>query len=202
MSPKNVSFRRASRSDWPAIQALLLTHALPTEGAEAHLATFVVGSCGSELVAVAGAEVYGDRALLRSVAVTPVLQRQGVGKSLISLLLQEAKHRGVRQVFLLTTTAADYFPRFGFVQWPRDLAPPALQASAQFQGVCPDSAVFMGVTLGDEGSAEGRSGCCGGPARDDASACCAVDEQQKAQGEHGCGCSPLGPKGEATRCCG
>lgn len=31
-------------------------------------------------------------------------------------------------------------------------------------------------------------GCCGGPPRTDASACCALDETRKARGEAGCGC--------------
>ncbi|HSC79437.1 MAG TPA: hypothetical protein VLC08_03700, partial [Chitinolyticbacter sp.] len=30
--------------------------------------------------------------------------------------------------------------------------------------------------------------CCGGPAKADASACCALDEQEKAEGKSGCGC--------------
>ena len=30
--------------------------------------------------------------------------------------------------------------------------------------------------------------CCGGPAKTDASACCALDERKKTEGETGCGC--------------
>jgi len=37
------------------------------------------------------------------------------------------------------------------------------------------------------------AGCCGGPAKADASACCALDEQKKAEGEAGCGCSDPKP---------
>lgn len=32
-------------------------------------------------------------------------------------------------------------------------------------------------------------GCCGGPPRADASACCALDETNKAGGKAGCGCA-------------
>lgn len=35
--------------------------------------------------------------------------------------------------------------------------------------------------------------CCGGPARTDASACCVLDEQKKAEGAAGCGCSDPEP---------
>ncbi|WP_395701911.1 flavoprotein [Aquabacterium sp.] len=47
------------------------------------------------------------------------------------------------------------------------------------------------------------AGCCGGPARADASACCALDEQKKAQGEAGCGCGTAARPQPAARagCC-
>jgi len=48
------------------------------------------------------------------------------------------------------------------------------------------------------------SGCCGGPAKTDASACCVLDEHMKAQGAGGCGCSETRTRVAATaaRCCG
>ena len=49
-------------------------------------------------------------------------------------------------------------------------------------GVC--STDFV---VGAEAAA--ASACCGGPAKADASACCVLDEEQKAEGEAGCGCS-------------
>jgi len=150
----NVSLRQAGPADWPAIRALLQANALPLQGAEAHLPTFVVAASGAEVIGTAGAEVYGDVALLRSVAVAPGLQGQGIGESLVGLLLQEARRRGIRQVFLLTTTAAGYFPRFGFERLPREQAPQALQASAEFQGACPASAVLMSATLIDTPKAD------------------------------------------------
>jgi thioredoxin reductase len=98
---------------------------------------------------VAGAEVHGDVALLRSVAVAPGLQHQGIGRSLVGTLIDQARRRQIRQVFLLTTTAAAYFPRFGFTPVDRLQVPPALKASAEFQGACPSSATLMGLTLID-----------------------------------------------------
>src|SRR2546430_27760 len=129
MSLNNASLRQAGPSDWPAIEALLRANELPLDGARAHLGTFVVAADGTEVVGVAGAEVHGDVALLRSVAVAPGLHRQGIGESLVGLLMQEARRRGIRQVYLLTTRAAGYFPRFGFERLPRAEAPHALQAS-------------------------------------------------------------------------
>ncbi len=45
------------------------------------------------------------------------------------------------------------------------------------------------------------SGCCGGPAKADASACCVLDEHMKSQGAVGCGCS-RDPRARAATCCG
>ena len=39
----------------------------------------------------------------------------------------------------------------------------------------------------------GASGCCGGPAKTDASACCVKDEVAKAAGTSGCGCGAPSP---------
>jgi len=52
--------------------------------------------------------------------------------------------------------------------------------------------------------AEAKTGCCGGPAALDASACCALDEEVKAGGGSGCGCgsapSPAATTGK-NGCC-
>ena len=52
------------------------------------------------------------------------------------------------------------------------------------------------------------AGCCGGPAKVDATACCALDEVKKAEGEAGCGCTDVAPapakapaKAATTSCC-
>jgi pyridine nucleotide-disulfide oxidoreductase len=50
----------------------------------------------------------------------------------------------------------------------------------------PETGVF---TRGGLRAAVRPSGCCGGPAKQDASACCAADETAKKAGAAGCGCS-------------
>lgn len=147
MSLNGITLRRASASDWPSIASLLTTHGLPLDGAQQHLSHFVVAHQGAELVGMAGAEVHGKVALLRSVAVAPGRQGQGLGQQLVSRVLDDARHDGARQVFLLTTTAPRYFARFGFSQLGRDQAPEALRASAEFRGACPDSATLMSLSL-------------------------------------------------------
>lgn len=144
---KNVTLRQAGAADWPAVEALLHANKLPTEGARQHLPTYLLAVSNGEVVGCAGAEVYGDIALLRSVAVAPGLQRKGIGQLLIERLLHEATRRQIRRIFLLTVTAPEYFSRFGFKRGPIADAPEALKASAELQGACPACAAFMSLTL-------------------------------------------------------
>ena len=142
--------RQAGPADWPAIEALLRANGLPLAGAREHLGTFVLAESGAEVLGCAGAEAYGDIALLRSVAVARGLQRQGIGRQLLALLIGEARRRSFKALYLLTTTAAAYFARLGFQPADRGAAPPALRQSAEFQGACPASADFMVLALQDE----------------------------------------------------
>jgi amino-acid N-acetyltransferase len=140
--------RRATAADWPALQVLLQTSQLPLEGAQAHLAHYLVvdGEAGT-LAACAGVELYGRVGLLRSVAVAPRAQGQGLARRLVRQLVDDAIGRGLQGLYLLTTTAPDYFARLGFTRQALADAPAALQASAELQGACPASAVFMALRL-------------------------------------------------------
>lgn len=143
-----LSLRYAKETDWPAVRPLLEANGLPTSGAESHIVTFIVATSEAVIVGVAGAEVYGDVALVRSVAVAPDHHGRGIGETLIWRLLQQLKESGIRQAFLLTTTATGYFARFGFKQLRREKAPLALYASTEFRGACPEGAAFMAKNLG------------------------------------------------------
>lgn len=144
---KNITLRPAAKSDWPAVEALLLTNKLPLDGAQAHLHTCLLAVSNGEIVGSAGAEVYGHIALLRSVAVAPGLHRRGIGKLLLDRLIHEAQRRDIARLYLLTVTAPEYFAQFGFKRGKIDEAPQALKASAEFQGACPACAAFMTLTL-------------------------------------------------------
>jgi hypothetical protein len=60
------------------------------------------------------------------------------------------------------------------------------------------------TTPGTLSSAREAGGCCGGPAPEGASACCARDADVKAAGGDGCGCGTTlapAPKPAANGCC-
>jgi len=104
---------------------------------------FVVREDDGRVVGVAGLEVHGEDGLLRSVAVDVDYRGQGLAKALVEAALERAQRVGLRSVYLLTTTAGDYFARHGFAGCPRDKAPPAIQESWEFRAGCPSTAAFM-----------------------------------------------------------
>jgi N-acetylglutamate synthase-like GNAT family acetyltransferase len=60
---------------------------------------------------------------------------------------EQAKASGIRELYLLTTTAETFFAKRGFLRAPRDSAPPAIRATREFSGICPASSAFMSKRL-------------------------------------------------------
>jgi N-acetylglutamate synthase-like GNAT family acetyltransferase len=137
----------ATQHDWPAIASLLEETRLPLDGARDHLDAYLLATIGREVIGCAAAEVHGNAALLHSLAVAPRLRHRGIGKTLVTAVLQEATDRQIATVYLLTVNASDYFVQFGFERVPLEQAPYALSASVEFQGACPGDAVFMLLPL-------------------------------------------------------
>jgi amino-acid N-acetyltransferase len=142
-----VHLRPARPADLRGVHALLTEAKLPLEGVPPDLAHFFIAERGDELVGAIGMESYGTAALLRSAVVSPSWRGSGVGKRLVHALLEAAHFGGTREVVLLTTTAEQWFPRFGFERIARAEAPQAVHASEEFRGACPASAVTMRLTL-------------------------------------------------------
>ena len=104
---------------------------------------FVVREDDGRVVGVAGLEIHGEDGLLRSVAVDAEYRGQGLAASLVEAAVERAKRVNLRAVYLLTTSARDYFARRGFVDCPREEAPAAVCESWEFRTGCPSTAAFM-----------------------------------------------------------
>ena len=135
--------RAANAADLPAIEQLLSASHLPLDGVPETLPGFVVAESAGAIVGTAALEVCCDNALLRSVAVAPEWRSRGLGRALVTRVIADAESRGIRALYLLTTTAEHYFPSFGFQQITRDQAPADVRGTAEFQTACPASAVVM-----------------------------------------------------------
>jgi amino-acid N-acetyltransferase len=139
----DVTVAPAHAGDMDIVEALLVREHLPLDGLREHPQHMFVARAGDRVVGCASLELYGNAALLRSVVVAAEYRRDGVGESLVGAALRFAERSSVSSVFLLTTTAEHFFPRFGFTVVDRADVPPAVRASAEFARVCPSSAIIM-----------------------------------------------------------
>ena len=145
--------REAREEDEAAIRTLLADNTLIHQDlTSASLRAFVVIPAESDhraLAGVAGLETFvGERdGLLRSVAVSAALRGRGVGKNLVAAIEGKAGKLGVRRLWLLTTTAPDFFRRLAYQDTARREAPEAVQQSSQFKSLCPASAVCLSKWL-------------------------------------------------------
>ncbi len=145
----NVPELRAARAtDLPAVIELLETSGLPTgDLTEAMLASFCVADEDGGVVGVAGIEVFGTCALMRSLAVAPAGRGRGVAARLVEWCEAEARRRGVETNYLLTTTAVEYFKMRGYTEVPRAAVPVVIAGHAQFRSLCPTSAKCLARRL-------------------------------------------------------
>ena len=139
----NVTYREATAADLPAISTLLQRCSLPLDGVNDWVDDFMIAESNGSIVGSAALERYGDFGLLRSAAVADELRGQGIASQLVEKAIEKAKAAKLRDIFLLTTTAEDYFPRFGFSRIPRAEVPAELNESRELQGACPDTAIVM-----------------------------------------------------------
>jgi amino-acid N-acetyltransferase len=143
MTSAPIAIDPADPADLPAVLRLLDARGLPVDGVADLGASMVVARRGGAVVGVAGIELYADGALLRSVAVDASMQGRGLGRRLTESALALADAHAAPAVYLLTTTADGFFPRFGFETVGRDEVPASVQASVEFRSACPASATVM-----------------------------------------------------------
>lgn len=144
-------FRPAAADDLYAIVNLLRARDLPTDGigpvVREHPEAVIVAELNAVVVGVAALDIHGTHALLRSVVVARDLATLGVGSTLVTEAIALARTRELSSLSLLTATAQQWFPRFGFVEAPRAEAPESLRSHPEFTSTCGASAMYMTLTL-------------------------------------------------------
>jgi amino-acid N-acetyltransferase len=139
----NPLIEKAASNDLPALAALLDQTRLPSEDIGEHVENFFVARWEGKILGTIGAELHGDDALLRSLAVVDSERNKGIGDALVRRLLAHLKTKEIRRVALLTTTAERYFAKRGFRQVQSELVPPFVKSTKEFQRYCPATAVCM-----------------------------------------------------------
>lgn len=143
----DINISGASASDLDEIKSLLTSTELPTAGVDDHWRTFVIARHGERMVGCGGSETYPAAALIRSIAVHPEYRKHGLGRRIVRQLLDRLSARGIRDFYLLTTTAEGYFRKRGFKTIDRDEVNPQLLVSREFQDACPQTAVCMRLVM-------------------------------------------------------
>ena len=140
--------RRAEPGDHDVALRLLRSFDLPTVGVpETMSGFFVAEGAEGDVVGLVGLEVHGSHGLLRSLAVDPRCRGRGLGGALVGETVEAARRAGLEGLYLLTTTADDYFLGHGFRVVERASAPDPVQRSVEFSEACPASAVAMSLPL-------------------------------------------------------
>ena len=136
--------RLSSNPPLPEVAALLTSCGLPSEDIDlSSLPNFVVAKEGATPVGVAGLEMKGSTALVRSVGVAYSHRQQGLGAILLAAVEARAKELGVKQVYLLTNDAQAFFAKHGYAAVHRCSAPVEIQATGQFGSSCCGAATLM-----------------------------------------------------------
>lgn len=139
----DLTFAFAIPADLTPIQNLLQDSDLPYEDVSDHLSHFIVAKKDNQLIGIIGLEVYERVGLVRSLAVADYYRGNGIAKRLYDRILAHAHMLGIDELYLLTTTAEGFFAKMGFVKVERNNLPEVIQATKEFQSLCPVTAVCM-----------------------------------------------------------
>jgi protein-tyrosine-phosphatase/N-acetylglutamate synthase-like GNAT family acetyltransferase len=146
--PERISLGAPSAAELETIEALVRASGLPTGVIlDGYPGAYVVARRDGAVVGVAALEVHGRSGLLRTVAVAAAERGRGTGVALIADRLAAAHDAGLGSLYLLTTTAAPLFRRFGFIDAERASVPAELAGSPEFAALCPASASCLKLDL-------------------------------------------------------
>jgi amino-acid N-acetyltransferase len=149
ISIPSVTLRPALDDDLDDVEELLIESGLPVTGVAEALCSFIVAESDGRLVGVVGLEVCDEHALLRSTAVAPDWRDRGLGRQLVERIIAEAESRNICALYMLTNTAEQYFPSFGFVKTSREAVPAGVRGTGEFENACRGSATVMCLELRD-----------------------------------------------------
>ena len=125
------------------ILVLLKINNLPVSDLGTGKRIFLLALSEEKTVGCVAIEIYGNAGILRSLAVNSDFRGKGIGQKLVAEAETWSRDNGLKNLYLLTTTAAGFFPKIGWHNNERTLVPESIAASSEFSSVCPSTAVCM-----------------------------------------------------------
>jgi amino-acid N-acetyltransferase len=126
--------------------ALLKENDLPTSDLDSAKDLFALLKKDA-VVGTGGLEFFSGCALLRSVSVRKDQQGKGLGRFINHELEKISKQRRITCLYLLTTTAKEFFEKEGYGVISREETPLQIKSTSEFSSLCPASAIVMKKTL-------------------------------------------------------
>lgn len=143
MSEETLTLQRADEASLTYVETLLKENGLPAQDVHAKPDCFYIGYDDDSRVGIGGIERYDSVGLLRSVVIEQSARGNGFGAALCEKLERQARTEGVETLYLLTTTASEFFADRGYVTTERTGAPGVIRQTTEFDEFCPTSATCM-----------------------------------------------------------
>lgn len=116
-----------------------------------HMQHFFIVKSDTKPIGTIGLEIYDRHGLLRSLAVRSGYRGSGLGKLLVQKIESYARYLDIDKIYLLTTTANEFFQYLDYTEISRSQVPELLLQSEEFAQICPSSAVTMIKQIGRDG---------------------------------------------------
>lgn len=143
----NLILKRAKDNDLPVISDILEKNDLVYEDIQNKNIEFFRAYDNDLFVGIIGLEQFGGIGFLRSLVVLDAHRDKGYGKEICNCIFDYAKNKQNKEIYLLTTTAEDFFKKLGFKIIERKDVPEEIKNTAEYSHFCPDSAACMRISL-------------------------------------------------------
>ena len=140
---EDILYRFAEDTDIPMVRRFLSAVELPYEDIDKHISHCLLAIRKDRLAGMVGIEIAGNTALLRSLAVDEIDRNKHIGTTLFDKIRSYAQLNDIKGLYLLTTTATEFFEEKGFKRIIRDAVPEEIKRTEEFKSICPSTAVCM-----------------------------------------------------------
>lgn len=132
-------------SDLNETKEILSINNLPSQDIESSNVQMFSALLDSKLIGIIGFENNNNIALLRSFVVLEQYRNKKYGQVICKKFIEMLQEKGFKEIYLLTTTAKEFFEKLGFLSIDRNDAPIEIQNSSEFSSLCPATAQCLKI---------------------------------------------------------